>query len=654
MRKSVLVVLICALYATFTCAQTEKKWDYPIKPGTKEWLKLEDNTSMVKACQIPEAVLKTLSTEDLFKIVLDYPLIYDIYAFNDVNDGIEKLMDDFNGIRELFKRSGTLKLFIDEYVRKSEKIIPVLDSRVYNIVSKGDSIIYLSLLETLSTTKTLLENSSAYEKQMIIQALDLGYKVKTKRADYFSGFGFRTFENSIKSLKAEKSIEKEALSSLSYYVDTPVFVYTPMGSQVPARKTEESSIVTRAGLDVKYTNAYPAAQKIITYDGYSSTRRFNCHGYAWHRVENGNNSSADVWIGYSSSEGDPEKIYRTDGSYIKQTKNTPNAKIVWASGDHTAVNIDNTWCISKWNEYPLMRHKIGYSPYGSKNLEYYTKTPVTISGPSMVGGTSTASYAVNYIPYSSTLTWHFNTALLTLVSSSEKGIIVKPKTPTTVGDATIIARLSDPNGNTKELYCYVGINGPHYRNVKLYVTKSSDGSQVFPSGGLCPYTYYYARIDASTTLTNVNWGVSTQLEVLSSSDYQLYFRTLSEGWGILNISAKTIYGVTKPLLGVTLIGSSNCSNTYYSITSSASSNILYIKFDMNQFNESIHKTYSAKKLSFDIRIYNSLSGNLVKQARSSGEDIQLDISNIPDGIYIVHIYDGISDTPYIQKIAVKH
>jgi len=48
-----------------------------------------------------------------------------------------------------------------------------------------------------------------------------------------------------------------------------------------------------------------------------------------------------------------------------------------------------------------------------------------------------------------------------------------------------------------------------------------------------------------------------------------------------------------------------------------------------------------------------MSGSIVKQARSGGEDVQIDVSNIPTGVYIVHIYDGINNIPYSQKIAIN-
>jgi hypothetical protein len=70
-------------------------------------------------------------------------------------------------------------------------------------------------------------------------------------------------------------------------------IYTPVGSPVATWATCESSLQTRQAFDDQYTQSYPNTQKIITYDNLSSTRKFNCHGYAWLRVEQG----IDRWIG---------------------------------------------------------------------------------------------------------------------------------------------------------------------------------------------------------------------------------------------------------------------------------------------------------------------------------------------------------------------
>ena len=51
---------------------------------------------MVDACQIPESILQNISTNDLMTLCLRHPLLFDVFAFNDMNDGLKKLFADFN------------------------------------------------------------------------------------------------------------------------------------------------------------------------------------------------------------------------------------------------------------------------------------------------------------------------------------------------------------------------------------------------------------------------------------------------------------------------------------------------------------------------------------------------------------------------------
>jgi hypothetical protein len=54
-------------------------------------------------------------------------------------------------------------------------------------------------------------------------------------------------------------------------------IYTPNGSPVVTFLMCESSLQTRQGFDSYFAQAYPNATQIITYDGLSATRKFNCH-----------------------------------------------------------------------------------------------------------------------------------------------------------------------------------------------------------------------------------------------------------------------------------------------------------------------------------------------------------------------------------------
>ena len=192
-------------------------------------------------------------------------------------------------------------------------------------------------------------------------------------------------------------------------------IYTPKGSPVVTFLMCESSIEKRKSLDQYYAQRYPNAVQIKTYDLCSSTRKFNCHGYAWLRVE----QNIDRWIGtgWSDDVVDPEKIYISDSSYTEVSQETYPGKVFWASGDHTAITTEQQGIfISKWNEWPLMKHAWNYSPFGSNNLKYYQKASPSpsISGPSSV--CDQATYTVENLPQGATVQWSVSNNNVTLTS----------------------------------------------------------------------------------------------------------------------------------------------------------------------------------------------------------------------------------------------
>ena len=182
-------------------------------------------------------------------------------------------------------------------------------------------------------------------------------------------------------------------------------IYTPKGTPVVTFLMCESSLQDRLALDSYFAQTYPQAIQLKTHkegnDSISSTRKFNCHGYAWLKVETG----IDRWIGtgWANDITDPERVFITDGSYIKIPQETYPGKVFWNSGDHTAVTTNQQGIfISKWNEYPLMKHAWNYSPYGTNDLKYYIKAP-SISGPSTI--CSQATCTVDNLPPGAAVQW---------------------------------------------------------------------------------------------------------------------------------------------------------------------------------------------------------------------------------------------------------
>jgi len=154
-------------------------WDYP--PDWKE-------QGGVAACQIPEHILDSLSTACLTKICLQYPLLFNILAYNYMSDGFNNFFNTFNGIRELYKRETALSELLKEY-HKHISNMSMLEGWAPNL-EKGYFILFSQLLEVLlyGYSQKVEAPIESYEKLLLY--LTVGYEKKLKYVNYFQGSGF--------------------------------------------------------------------------------------------------------------------------------------------------------------------------------------------------------------------------------------------------------------------------------------------------------------------------------------------------------------------------------------------------------------------------------------------------------------------------------
>lgn len=86
--------------------------------SSEEWLNTDDRMLRGEMLQLPKEMLERMDTADLLNAVLDYPYFRDIYAFDDIQMGIESLFDNFNGAQELAQRSDVAEVLMDKYMKK--------------------------------------------------------------------------------------------------------------------------------------------------------------------------------------------------------------------------------------------------------------------------------------------------------------------------------------------------------------------------------------------------------------------------------------------------------------------------------------------------------------------------------------------------------
>ncbi|MDD2358698.1 MAG: hypothetical protein PHX13_12380, partial [Thiovulaceae bacterium] len=76
----------------------------------------------VDACQIPENILKAITTRALVETCLSYPLYLNYMAYNDLDQGIISVISRFNGLSELYSRSNAITSILDVYEKMKVQV----------------------------------------------------------------------------------------------------------------------------------------------------------------------------------------------------------------------------------------------------------------------------------------------------------------------------------------------------------------------------------------------------------------------------------------------------------------------------------------------------------------------------------------------------
>lgn len=168
------------------------------------------NKDITSTTSIDEVLLDSMSTEDLIEKILEYPMSVDIFAYNSINEGVDRVSKDFNGLYELTQRQDA-----------TNKLIKKMNS--YQMDIKSDEDLYdIMLLEALLGSDNFSATLSDREMQSIISKES---KINTT-----------VFQNTL----------AETYDITTY--DSYTYVTTPKGSKV---------LVTQVSSD------FSAAEKIV-------------------------------------------------------------------------------------------------------------------------------------------------------------------------------------------------------------------------------------------------------------------------------------------------------------------------------------------------------------------------------------------------------
>lgn len=119
---------------------------YPVRPGDSQWKDLKSFAEMLDVCQVPERLLKPMSTLQLAEVCMDYPML-NIYTYYPEASAVDIVARGFNGLRELLSRDDagaaiarSYQLTVARFVAHKGKLdggTTGMDEPLYSLVQMG-------------------------------------------------------------------------------------------------------------------------------------------------------------------------------------------------------------------------------------------------------------------------------------------------------------------------------------------------------------------------------------------------------------------------------------------------------------------------------------------------------------------------------------
>jgi len=328
---------------------------------------------------------------------------------------------------------------------------------------------------------------------------------------------------------------------------------------------------------------------------------------------------------YSFSVTNPPQSYTWDKS----------SNLTGSGPTFTAVSAGSGWVRILVNGKEVAKHNVAITA---------PPTPATIDGPDLFCSSEYGSFNLE--------TWK------SAKWSVSSGFSVSPAT----GSSTIVTSSVSYNWGTLT----AEVNGVISTK---YIISFPTPDCYFPPSDFIYMTEVdcgaYVKVEPSDNIYDIyRWDIisvdGVTLSFTSGSDNNFVEIWFSDDGGWARIDAflyQHPYGYSPHPTIEYRIGTISCGRSLPVIVypNPVSGDILTIELEAKALVRTKHMqshTRDAQEPVFDIRLYDG-QGNLLRQTFTKSNTEQFNVSNLPAGLYYLHVYDGISDKPEIKQIIVE-
>lgn len=181
MKNILLIGLVCSMSMSYA-----QIYNQPIKPGMAEWKKFTTHQEMVAASQLPLSYIKQAKTEDLVQSFLNYPLLLDMYAYNNPYQGFKEMSNQFNGLAALQAREDAPEVILEAYEKVNFSIVTTDE------LANGKLSMVTAAFELLISTDALLQKFSKAQQKKLLKALYKKTEAKKANKLVFGELGVHT------------------------------------------------------------------------------------------------------------------------------------------------------------------------------------------------------------------------------------------------------------------------------------------------------------------------------------------------------------------------------------------------------------------------------------------------------------------------------
>lgn len=449
----------------------------------------------IQALQIPDSVLTKIPTKELVDLCLDFPYMTDMYAFDNLHEGLLYIFSEYNGYRELLNRSDVMAILLEEY-RKIEQAIPFLQRNP--IVERGCYSIKCDLLVRLISMVSENRGLTTSERRLLLDYTERNSKVIRSNPDLFGSMCKEAVLTASRGLADDEPVVRERDGDLILCDDGSIYRQssrtTHLGASVAVEEllsedfdSLEISIILR-NISQNYDVTIISAP----------SRKYNGHGFTWHMYNEHPNDK--VWIGLESDTD--EDVYWESGSYYSVPPS--QATHVSYSGNHSSIRLPNGRYVSKRGLWPLVSHdSLTILPNTGVPIGFYKKYTPTLSGQTLIYTNQT--YSITPLPSGYSVEWilsdnYYNQHCLERNYPSQNQCTIIRDVYHNMVNATLSAVIKY-NGMPIDTLTKTGL----YAYGDFFGNYDSDDLS-----GTINYTHqFYVRPNVSTSVTSPNFAGAT-------------------------------------------------------------------------------------------------------------------------------------------------